>query len=114
MKTSFIRQRSLLPLLVLALALPILILFLVMPGHESRINAPMKTDISDSKFTSPEHSSSPSHTAELAQSQIAGSDHDLDTPARTFFADVDDPLEKQAARERLVMVRSRSISEFFH
>jgi protein-L-isoaspartate(D-aspartate) O-methyltransferase len=105
---SLARKRSL-KLLLLALALPTLVLLLSRLWHDSGINGPVQTqtDVSDSKQNSPENGAARSQNPELAQKPDRAPDRDLGKPARPISADVDDPLENQAAQQRLTMVQEQ-------
>jgi protein-L-isoaspartate(D-aspartate) O-methyltransferase len=105
---SLARKRSL-KLLLFALALPTLVLLLSRLWHDSGINGPVQTqtDVSDSKHNSPENDAARSQNSELALKPDRASDRDLGKPARPISADVDDPLENQAAQKRLTMVQEQ-------
>jgi protein-L-isoaspartate(D-aspartate) O-methyltransferase len=66
-----------------------------------------QTDVSDSKHNSPENDAARSQNSELALKPDRASDRDLGKPARPISADVDDPLENQAAQQRLTMVQEQ-------
>ena len=103
-----VRRRSL-KLLLLVLALPALVLLLSLSWHNSRIPAPVKkkTDVSDLKLNSSEKSAGQSQTPQLVQKTDQAPHGDLKKTARPISRDVDDPLEIQAAQNRVTMVNEQ-------
>jgi len=102
------RKRSLI-LLILALALPTLVLLLSRLWHDSGINRPVHTqnDVSNSKHNAPENGAGRSQNPELARTPDRAPDGDLGKPARRSSADADDALENQAAQKCLAMVQEQ-------
>jgi len=102
------RKRSLI-LLLLALALPTLVLLLSRLWHDSGINRPVHTqnDVSNSKNNAPENGAARSQNPELARTPDRAPEGDLGKPVRRSSADADDALENQAAQKRLAMVQEQ-------
>lgn len=108
--TSLASQRSL-KLLLFALALTTLGLFLARPWQDSRWSGPAEaeTDGSDSMHNSPENGDIPAGNPLPARKPAQVLDRDQGKPGRPISAGVDDPLESQAARKRLAMVKQQLV-----
>ncbi len=68
---------------------------------------PTRADFSDSKHNSPENGGARSQNPAPAQQPERAKDRGPGKPARPISADVDDPLENQAAQKRLTMVQEQ-------